>query len=138
MDHIDGEKLWKAYKDAICKEMGTRETSDDELGEMAKACLGDFFTGIYARGEEQPRNRKKDFIIVNTSAGPPGEHWIGIYREAGHPDLVYDTFGRGTMNFPGRATDEDAEQKKSEDWCGQGCIAFGLVAKMLGQGAQVV
>lgn len=138
MDNIDGEKLWKAYKDAIVKEMGAQETSSDELETMGKACMGNFFQGVYARGEEQPRNKKRDFIIVNTMSAPPGEHWVGIYREAGHPDLVYDSFGRGTMKFAGRPTDKDVEQKKSEDWCGQGCIAFGLVAQMLGQGAQVV
>ena len=63
-----------------------------------------------------------------------GDHWHGIYREPGQPDLVYDSFGRGTRGFRGRGTERDAEQKKTgadRDSCGQRCLAFGLVAQSI-------
>jgi hypothetical protein len=135
---MNAEKLWKAYHTSLCRDMGSSETTSDELHTMGKACMGDFFQGVYARGKQPKTSAKRCFLIVNTDKGPPGEHWVGIYREPGHKDMVYDSFGRGTMQFDGEPTETDAEQQKHEKWCGQACLAFGLTAKLLGQGAKTV
>ena len=136
---MKAEKLWSKYLAALREYMGDEETSQEQLNKMGKALMGKFFQGCYARGQEPPFGpKRRHAIIVNTDTGPPGEHWIAIYREPGHKDLVYDSFGRGTMGFKGKATDEDAEQHKSEHWCGQACLAFALTAKLLGQKAKDV
>ena len=136
---MKAEKLWREYLGALREGMGDAETSQEQLNKMTKALMGKFFQGCYARGKEPAIDRKhRHAVIVNTDDGPPGEHWIAIYREPGHQDLVYDSFGRGTMSFKGKATDKDAEQHKSEHWCGQACLAFALTARLLGQKAKKV
>ena len=136
---MKAEELWREYLAALRKGMGDSETSQKELNKMGKALMGKFFQGCYARGKEPAVDRKhRHVVIMNTQSGPPGEHWVAIYREPGHEDLVYDSFGRGSMGFKGRPTDDDAEQHKSENWCGQACLAFGLTARLLGQKARDV
>ena len=136
---MTADKLFHEYLKALRKEMGDDETSQEQLNKMGKVLMGKFFQGCYARGQEPKKDRKhRHAVIVNTATGPPGEHWVAIYREPGHKDLVYDSFGRGTMGFDGVATDRDSEQHKSKSYCGQACLAFGLTAQLLGQEAKDV
>ena len=72
---------------------------------------------------------------------PPGQHWTGLYRE-GNEQILYDSFGRskavGDLHLLSRyeVTEEDAEQPISQhpelQYCGQACLAFGLVCQKSG------
>ena len=136
---MSAESLFKDYLKALRQEMGSEETSDEQLNKIGKSLMGSFFQGVYARGKEPKVDRKRRHVVImNTDTGPPGEHWVAIYREPGHEDLVYDSFGRGTMGFKGKATEKDAEQHKSQDYCGQACLAFALTAWFLRQKAREV
>jgi hypothetical protein len=73
-------------------------------------------------------------IVNNDASYQKGEHWIACcYDAPNNRILVYDSFGRKTNNlvpqlrrlYPNIVDAEyDAEQKYSEDNCGQRCLAF--------------
>jgi hypothetical protein len=65
---------------------------------------------------EQPaRDGSTHFVIVNTMDRPPGQHWMGLYRE-GDRQILFESFDcdsrKGDLKlFPGLETTEpDAEQ----------------------------
>ena len=133
------EQLYDQYVDAIVGAVGRDETTNFQLDRLGNALMPGFYRGAYARGQQPGPDGTRHVFIVNGMPGPPGDHWHAIYREPGYPDLVYDSFGRGTRGFAGRGTERDAEQQKTgpdRDSCGQRCLAFGLVAQHLGQEAR--
>jgi hypothetical protein len=134
--HVSPEQLFQEYRDAICSAVGTAETSTGELNKLGHRLMPGFYKGTFARGSAPANDGTRHLLIINQSTGPPGTHWVGCYREPGHEDLIFDTYGRGNMGlFSGRGTDTDVEQHIDDDWCGQGCLAWGLVCKHLGQRA---
>jgi hypothetical protein len=76
-----------------------------------------FFRGVFA-ATQQPEIH--GFCIVNTMDRPPGQHWLGLYRESGQ-SVLYDSFGRAAgqgdlQHFEGfTMTEPDAEQPISRD-----------------------
>ena len=135
------ESLYDQYVSAILGAVGKRETTNFELDQLGNVLMPGFYRGAYGRGKQPKPDGTRHVLLVNGMSGPPGDHWHAIYREPGHPDLVYDSFGRGTRGFSGRGTERDAEQRKTgsdKDTCGQRCLAFGLVAQHLGQAAKEI
>eukprot|EP01047_Picozoa_sp_COSAG01_P073371 COSAG01_NODE_11943_length_1829_cov_25.165896_1_plen_139_part_00 len=135
------ETLYDTWVSGITGIVGRKETTSSQLDEYGKALMLGFYHGAFAQGDHPLPDGTRHFLIVNGMTGPPGDHWHGIYCEPGQPDLVYDSFGRGTRGFHGRGTERDAEQKKTganRDSCGQRCLAFGLVAQSMGQDAQKI
>lgn len=138
---MDPETAYDGFVDAILPSTGTKETTQEQLDTYGHALMPGFYRGAHARGKEPPDDGTAHFFIVNGMTGPPGDHWHGVYREPGKPDLVYDSYGRGTRGFEGRGTERDAEQSKSgwdKDTCGPRCLAWGLVARHYGQRAHEV
>ena len=121
--------------------MGSRTTSTNELETVGRQLMPTLFRGVYA-ATRQPSG--DGYYIVNTMDRPPGLHWVGLYIENGR-SMLYDSFGRtaGTgdlHHFYGYTTTEsDAEQPISKDpdlqYCGQACLAFGMVCKHGGMNA---
>ena len=123
----------------LIKHMGRDETETSQLDTMGSHLMGKFYRGAHARGKEPMNDGTRHCFLVNGMTGPPGDHWHGIYREPGHPDLVYDSYGRGARGFSGRGTESDAEQSKTgwdRNTCGPRSLAFCLVARKLGQRAE--
>ena len=96
-----------------------------------------FFRGVHAAGQQPKQDGGTHYCILNTMEGPPGQHWIGLYREGGR-EIMYDSFGRTALDtehesFPAGVptTETDAEQPVSDapdmQFCGQACLAFGVV-----------
>ena len=123
----------------IIQRMGSRTTSSNELKKLGSRMMPGFFRGVYAAGKQPVRDGSTHFCIVNTMSGPPGQHWLGLYRE-GHRELLYDSFGRSSLNtedesFPKDVplTESDPEQPISRhpdmQYCGQACLAFGIVCQ---------
>jgi len=118
--------------------MGSRITSASELKRVGNQLMPHFFRGVFAAGTEPANDGSTHFVIVNTMDRPPGLHWCGLYREKGH-QILYDSFGRsqgeGDLNLLSayNVTEPDAEQPISTDpelqYCGQACIAFGIVCQ---------
>ena len=121
--------------------MGSRTTTTRDLEEMGYQLMPGFFRGVYA-ATQQPEI--DGFCIVNTMDRPPGQHWLGLYRENGQ-SVLFDSFGRSAgqgdlQHFPGYTmTEPDAEQPVSRDpelqYCGQACLAFGMVCQHGGMAA---
>ena len=124
--------------------MGSRTTSSNELEKQGRRLLPGFFRGVYAAGQYPKRDGSTHYCIVNTMTGPPGQHWLGVYRE-GKREILYDSFGRETLQseseeFPTARdgermamTESDPEQPISRapemQYCGQACLAFGVVCR---------
>jgi hypothetical protein len=109
----DAEALYDRHVRRITRQVGRDETTATQLNRYGRALMPGFFRGAFARGQEPPPDGTRHFVIVNGMSGPPGDHWHGVYREPGHPDLIYDSFGRGTRGFRGRGTERDSEQQKT-------------------------
>ena len=118
-------------------------TSTHDLDRAGHALLGSFFRGAFPSGSEPEPDGTRHIVIYNTMDRPPGEHWLAEYRE-GDIRLLYDSFGRlPSAQWQPRlrgieTTEPDAEQPpvnpdgSKTEWCGQACLAFGLVCKAYG------
>lgn len=113
--------------------LGKGVTMGDDLDrEGRKAFGGHEWQGVYAYdGPWRERIGKGGYMIVNLdSKGQKGSHWVAI---AGR--MLYDSFGRKSILGVGSGlqdAERDAEQKKSEDNCGQRCLAWLGVYRLLG------
>jgi hypothetical protein len=129
-------------------EIGSEVTKTNTLTRVGQRVFGPSFIGVYARDTFPFQNLSPgDKGIINTDrSDQEGTHWVAIARGITEPDkvYVYDTFGRkglipaqsvqplppGTHLSP---TDDDAEQKDSEDNCGARCLAWLCVYEELGE-----
>jgi len=146
------EDYFNAQLRRIIKKMGSRTTSTDELEKMGRRLFRmqpKFFVGVHAAKDPVPHYYGAHFFIRNVMDRPPGKHWVGVYRDNG-VEILYDSFGR--LPLPGndlhhfvgmQTTETDAEQPISThpdmQFCGQACLAFGLVAQKYGlRGAKAI
>jgi hypothetical protein len=121
--------------------MGSRRTSTHELDTAGTELMPAFYRGAFPATQQPPDDGSTHFVIVNTMDRPPGQHWVGLYRENGR-QILFDSFGREAgrgdlRHFPGlQTTEPDAEQPISKhpqmQFCGQACLAFGMVCKQGG------
>ncbi len=133
MNHKQVNELYERVLSHICNEMdndGTTKASD--LDHMGKKMFGSKFLGIYS-ADTIPKMNNGTYIIVNTDdSNGPGEHWMGLVKNKSNV-VVYDSFGRKTIKIlpeiyqSGNGciveSENDAEQKESEDNCGQRVLA---------------
>jgi len=131
------DDLFYRLRQAICDAVGEGTTSTGDLNRLGTRLMGsDFYRETHARGDEPAADGTRHCCIVNTSRMSDGDgrqHWVLLYREPGHDDLVFDSFGRGTMGFAGVGTDPDVNQQRSDDHCGQGAVAMGLLCQTHGR-----
>ena len=118
--------------------MGSRRTSTNELDTVGNALMPQFYRGAFPATQQPAPDGTTHALIVNTMDRPPGQHWVGLYREKGK-QILFDSFGREAgrgdlRHFAGLETTEpDAEQPISKhpqmQFCGQACLAFCMVCK---------
>ena len=78
--HLPGPAI-EEYLHEVIRVMGSaRRTSASELDRAGQLLLGEFYRGAFARGAEPPPDGTRHVVIVNTT-GPPGEHWMCLYRD---------------------------------------------------------
>lgn len=119
------------------------ETSESLLNSLGKRLLKKSFRGVYALDELSKVDLKhKDVLIVNVDKRDSvGSHWIGISCE-NDKCIIFDSFGRKNIsakiakNMSNKHlkayTESDAEQNAKQEFCGQACLAFCVVANSLG------
>ena len=124
-------------------DLGDRVTYMDQLERYGHRELGDAFLGVHML-DRIPRVLPEQCLIANTDlSSQPGEHWVAFYRSRDGKLYQYDSFGRAPARLmPGalkRAgggiyghVDRDAEQRVSEENCGQRCLAWLVLAKNYG------
>lgn len=112
--------------------LGKGPTSTDQLLRLGQRTFGEDFRGVFARDEDWRREMKRGYVIVNLDTSDlRGSHWVAV---AG--GLVYDSFGRvHVLGAEGdlKDVDRDAEQRRSEDNCGQRCLAWLTVYRICGR-----
>lgn len=124
------------------KDLGNKVTYMDQLDNYGRGALGHDFAGVFMR-DTVPRMRSGQCCIVNTDpSSRGGQHWVALLME-GDKLYSYDSFGRdskkllpGVLKRVGGAKyakiDDDAEQDKREENCGQRCIAWLIFSKKFG------
>ena len=131
------EKIVTVITDVIGKET-TNTTQLKRIGQQLFA--PGFFLGVYPAKQKPQQTGNRGFYIVNEDDGA-GTHWMGVAIEPGHPDLLFDSFGRRPngiwqpwlQHF--EITDQDAEQEDHETHCGQLTLAFGKLFELYGREA---
>lgn len=126
------ESAYNHYLDQIESKYGNKETNSDELNSIGKKLFGAKFVGVFS-SDRVPTMKSGQYAIVNLDrSSQPGSHWISIVRE-NDTMYVYDSFGRKTIkiipsliqsgNGTIKETENDSEQKKIEENCGQRSLA---------------
>ncbi len=102
-------------------------TYTDDLMKLGRYFFGKKFKGVYS--EDNIPILKNQYAIINID----NAHWLGMAND-GKNTYIYDTFGRNSKKIlpeifrsgNGNIIDSDRkpEQIKSEEDCGQKCIAW--------------
>lgn len=116
---------YEKFLKRISKHIGhSGETSREELDRAGRFFLKGKYLGAFAADEEVKLTKQQPYSLVNTAASP-GEHWMAQALVDGQV-VKYDSFGVDAD------TDPDAEQKESEDNCGQRSLAWLMVLHKMG------
>jgi len=126
------EQAYEQYLKQIESKYGNMETNSDELHKIGKKLFKRKFAGVFA-SDQIPQMRGGQYAIVNLDdSSQPGSHWVSLVKESDKM-YVYDSFGRKTIkilpnliqsgNGVVMETENDAEQKKVEENCGQRSLA---------------
>lgn len=119
----------EAMRNIILPVLGNGTTFSLDLDKIGRRMFGQKFAGVFASDMIPKLNNLKKFAILNLDKSTkPGSHWIAVAFDKGDL-LVYDSFGRKAKNIiPALKgaidSDLDAEQKESEDNCGQRSLAW--------------
>ncbi len=134
-------KIYKlALKHIVNKMENNGTTFSSDLERTAKRMLGAKFLGVVP-SDKIPKMADGTYIISNLdNSYQSGSHWISIVKD-GKNLLVYDSFGRpGKRIIPSLIekgniidTEDDAEQGKNEENCGQRSIASLFVYDQYGK-----
>ena len=129
----------------VVKTMGSGRTTLRQLETFGGKFLGSYLRGVYPMGQQPLADGSHHCVIVNCAATAEESmtkgHWICLLRD-GKDEVIYDSFGRHPSEFAQtlehlETTDRDPEQPimtrgVETQWCGQACIAAGLVCKTNG------
>lgn len=141
------EKKYNEYLDAIQQKMGNQITYTNDLEKYGKYALGGRFQGVFSSDSLKKLSVLKPYAIVNLDkSNQPGSHWIAIAYNNDEDDTItiYDSFGRNSKKIIPNIysiyngiidTDNDKEQRISEDNCGQRSLAWLMVYDKLGRDA---
>ena len=134
---MDADELLQAYARNVAHELrNSTTTSTSELvayGNMHFSPLQ--FLGVFPADETPGRTQHRCFYIQNTQdSSKDGEHWLGIGRQPGETDLLFDSFARKPSaswmpHLRGMTlTEDDIDQwPKDSTHCGQLCMSFGHI-----------
>ena len=136
---MDIDAMLQAYARHISAVMGkSTTTSTDELLQYGRRAFNaENFLGVFPADVTPPRTPHRCFYVQNTDASDqPGTHWVGIAREPGQTDVVFDSFARrpSPTFLPHLQhmvrTEDDVDQARTgpgSTMCGQLCMAFGTI-----------
>lgn len=135
MTKISKEKAEHDYHIFLKKienKYGNKETNTDELNMIGNKMFNTKFKGVFA-SDNIPKMKNNRYAIINLDdSSERGSHWVSLIKE-NNKSLVYDSFGRKTYKIlpnliqSGNGvileTENDSEQSKLEENCGQRCLA---------------
>lgn len=125
---------------AIQGVMGRETTTTKELNEAGSTLLGRGYRGAWP-SDRIPSLKHGQMIIANLdSSKGAGTHWVAVAQDR-KKTIVYDSFGRKSSKIlpsvhrGGKMvidTDDDAEQGRAQNNCGQRCLAALAVYRTYG------
>jgi len=126
------EQLYEKYLNSIENIHGSGETNGGQLHKIGKKMFKNKFRGVFP-SDEIPVFRSGEYSIINLDSGDqPGSHWVACVKK-NKKTYVYDSFGRKTIKIipsliqSGNGiiveSENDKEQARKEDNCGQRCLA---------------
>ena len=133
------EARYRAYLADAVKRVGHGSTTGShDLERVGQGVFRKGWLGVVPR-DMIPARRPSSYLICNldTSRGP-GTHWVCRYVDGRGKAAWHDPLGHTGVAQAGALreqlgsvewTDDDAEQKQSEDNCGQRCLAALMAAK---------
>jgi len=128
------EKIYNEYVKKIISIFGNKETTTTILNNIGYKLFKNKYKGTYASNQVPLLNNKQPYCIINVDkSNMQGSHWVAVaYKNK--KVYVYDSFGRKTKSLIPhfrykiyQDTEYDPEQNKSEDNCGQRCLAWLLI-----------
>ena len=143
--------VFNKHKKALIKAMGTKSTTDRQLNTMGKQLFGAKYLGTYSQDNIPWKkvhsiiNFNNTFAIINTDpVGKPGVHWVGLFVTA-KTVYIWDSYGRKsqtllpilvkqlkTRKYKFKDSDNDTDQSRRSQICGQLCLSWMLTVKDLG------
>ena len=131
------DAMLEAYARNVAHEMRKNTTtSTSELRDYGDRHFSPLqFLGAFPADETPARTKHRCFYIQNTQdSSQDGEHWLGIGRQPGETDLLFDSFARKPSatwmpHLRGmELTEDDIDQWPVDSThCGQLCLAFGHI-----------
>lgn len=131
-------EIYKQAVKEICSMFGSADETDEiELSKVGRHLFGDKFSGVYPADEEIDFSGKKCYAIINLDPSfMPGSHWVALIKGK-NKYFGYDSFGRPLQKILPDTTrkltaggkkniinsEDDAEQKVTENSCGQRSLA---------------
>ncbi len=125
------ENAYKRYLSKIEAKYGKKETDSDKLNLIGKRLFSNKFVGVFSK-DKIPRMKSGQYAIINLDdSGQPGSHWVSLVKSR-KKYVIYDSFGRNTTNILpnfqkgyGKImnTENDVEQSRAEENCGQRSLA---------------
>ena len=110
------EKQYENFLALIERALTAQVTYGGVLEDMCVYLFGSKFRGVYAY-DKVPKALRGYAIVNLDKRTQPGSHWVALAD-----GMCYDSFGRNVGL--GKQTEDDIEQERREDNCGQRCIAF--------------
>lgn len=140
MSKQEAERRYHAFLNAITKDLKRSGIAQSVLMKYGKKHFGDKFLGVFGRdmipdlGSVRPG---QCCIVNNEPSHMGGEHWVALGKCQDGKWLEYDSFGRKDFLRLGegksRDTERDAEQKDSEENCGNRSLAWCAVFVKYGE-----
>ena len=129
-----GEKIYNEILKDVEKMVGDKTTYMDDLNKAGKKLLGIKFRGVFASNHIPRLNDLTPYCILNLDKSTePGSHWVALAK-TGDNSILFDSFGRDHKQIlpnlwysgNGRifSTEDDPEQKITEENCGAHVISF--------------
>lgn len=126
------ENAYENYLRAIENKHGNAETDSQQLTKIGRSMFGNKYIGTFA-SDRIPKMGHNTYAIVNLDdSGSGGSHWVSIVKDRTRT-YIYDSFGRKTYSIlpeliqsasgPVLQTQNDKEQSRLEDNCGQRSLA---------------
>lgn len=124
------EAAYKLCLTVIEHEMGSNETSTDELTTAARRIFGSRYVGTFGCDQIPTVVDGQSYIVNTEPSTASGAHWLAVYNDGGRL-IGYDSFGRD-IHETVLESEPDAEQMVHESNCGQRCLAWLAILYALG------
>lgn len=127
------EQIYIDVLERMIKILGNTTTYNTDLQKIGKKLFKHKFVGVFS-SDNIPHLKKNELCILNLDKSyQTGSHWVGMVMDEKYNVWIYDSFARDINTIlPDlkkqynsiKTTEQDAEQKISQNNCGARTMAF--------------